>query len=148
MENIIAESSNINEYSFRRGKQFSFLTLRTLNTKLSINSISLAIEMERYYLGFIKGKKTTINVPINNITSLDEKTLLSFSDLLVAGVFLLAGIFLNPLFYIIIPISVWACINTNIVISTNSDKDIKIPSFSKKDAKEFVQYFKDIYIEA
>lgn len=135
-----------NEYSFRWGKQFRFLTLRTLNSKVVIRNNSILIEINKYYFGFIKGNKSTIQLPIREISNLETKYTLSICDLVVAGVYALGGI-INPLFFLIVPLCVWACFNSNLIITTISDDDIRIPSFSKKDAKRFINYYNEIFAD-
>jgi hypothetical protein len=147
MENITSYIKS-NEYSFRWGKQFNFLTLKTLESKLVVSSTFLTVETDKYYLGFIKGKKSTVNIPISDISHIEIKNLFSLPDLIVALFYFLLGEFLNPLFYLIIPLSVWASCNTNLIITTKSDQVVKIPSFSKKDANDFRNYFNDIYLDA
>lgn len=145
MKNITTQK--LNEYTFLWGKQLKFLTLRTSNTRLMIHNTTVIIEMEHHYLGFIKGKSTTMTVGTDQISDLSTKNMLSLSDLLVAALFFTAGFF-NPLFFIIVPISVWASMNTNIIISTKENKKIRIPSHNIKDANHFIHYIKDVYIEA
>jgi hypothetical protein len=148
MENMTTSNNSTNEYSFRWGKQFSFLTLRTLNTKLIINNTNLIIHMDKYFLGFIKGKSYELNVPINSIHCLSTKKMLTLTDLVIAGVYAICGFFIHPLFFLAVPLSIWACMNINIILNTKTDKKIKIPSFSTKETKEFINFFNDIYIEA
>jgi len=147
MDNTADGRKKITEFSFRWGKQFAFLILKTMDTKLVVSSTYLVIDMTKYYFGFIKGKKSYIDLPISNINNITSKTLLSFSDLVIAGIYVFGGFF-NPLFFLVVPLCIWACINTNIIITTKSNQEIKIPSFNKKDAKEFVYYIQDIFIEA
>lgn len=148
MDNALSLNNRSNEYSFQWGKPFKFLTLKTCNTKLSIYNTSLIIEMNKYYLGCIKGKKTTYNIPIQKINLLESKKSLSFSDLLISIGFLCGGFLINPLLFLFVPLSIWACYNFNILLSTKDGKSLKIPSSNKGGMKEFIQFFNDIYIEA
>lgn len=144
---IPEEHKKVNEYIFRWGKRFTFLTVRTLNSKLEVINGLVKIDMERYYLGFIKGTRKSFQIPANNIQNIEIKTSVYLLDLLMPVLYVLAGIFLNPLFLIIVPLSVWACFNTYIIIYTEENKKIKFPSFSKKEAAEFVYYINDVYLD-
>jgi len=140
------ERKNYNEYSFRWGKKFGFLILKTMDSKLNINPTLLNIEMNPYYLGFIKGKSTTKDIPLGDVMQLEMKKLLHPTDLIIAAIFFLGG-FLNPLFFAVAALSVWACINTHIILKTISGEIIKIPSYSRKEAKEFIDYYRDIFTD-
>jgi hypothetical protein len=146
MDVTMEGSKKINEFSIRWGKQFTFLSLRTYDTKLIVHDGLLTIETDRYYLGLFKGKKTTLNIPLNSLVNAETKVTLSFSDLVIAGIYVFAGFF-NYLFFLLVPLSVLACFNTGIIITTNTDKVITIPSYNKKDAKNFINFINDLYIE-
>jgi hypothetical protein len=146
MDNIAVNKNKITEYSFRWGKQFTFLTLKTSDTKLVVSSTDLKIDMTKFYLGFIKGKNTTLDIPINSISNIYGKTLISLTDLIIPAIYVFGGFF-NPLFFLVVPLSIWACINSSIIIATKSNAIIKIPSFNRKDANEFIHYINDLFIE-
>lgn len=143
---MIKANSRIKEHSFYWGKQFGFLTLTTSNSKLEIINLTLKIEIEKIYFGFIKGRKITYEIPINTIDNMQVKTKMSPTAIMASAIFFLAGIFLTPFLFLLVPVSVYACINSNVIIATKKNEVYKIPSSNKKDAKEFIQYFYEIYI--
>lgn len=139
-------STNYNDYSFTWGKQLGFLVFTTMDTDVLVGQLDLEMNVHRKYLGFVKRKRICKTIPINQIRDVEIKMLLSISNFIVAGLFVLAGVLLNPLFYLIIPFCIWGSINTNIILYTKTDHVIRIPSYSKQEAKRFVDYLQDIYL--
>ena len=139
-------STKYNDYSFTWAKQLGFFVFATMDTNVLIDRLDLVMNMERRYLGLVKGKCICKTIPINQIRDVELRMLLSLSNFIIAGLFVLAGILLNPLLFLIIPFCIWGCINTNIILHTKMDQEIRIPSFNKHEAKKFVDYFKDIYL--
>jgi hypothetical protein len=146
MDVTMESNKRINEFSLCQGKHFTFLKLRTYDTNLVVHDGLLTIEMDKYYLGLFKGKKTTLNIPLSSLVTAETKTTLSFTDLVIAGLYVFGGFF-HYLIFLLVPLSIWACINTGIIITTNTGKNIKIPSYNKKNAKNFINFINDLYIE-
>lgn len=139
-------TTNYNDYSFTWAKQLGFFVFATMDTNVLVDRLDLVMNMKRKYLGLVKGKCTYKTIPINQIRDVEIRMLLSISNFIIAGLFVLAGILLNPLLFLIIPFCIWGSINTNIILHTKLDQEIRIPSYNKYEAKKFVDYFQDIYL--
>lgn len=133
---------NNKEFSFRWEKQFSYLTIKTVETKLKISNDKLNVESKGKHLGIIKGKCMTKDIALNSIQGIEIKKLITYSDIAFAVVFALAGFF-NPAYFLLSALFIWTGINTSIVIKSREGEEIKIPANSKKEAEEFVDYIKE-----
>ncbi len=146
MDNEVKINSQTKENSFYFNKHFKILNFKKISSKLEIINLSLKIDMNKLYFGFINAKKNTYDIPINSIEKLEVKTKLSLSELLIAAIILIGGILITPFLFLIVPFIVYTSISSYILISTKQNGVIKIPFSNKKDADEFIQYFYEIYI--
>lgn len=133
------ELINPKNYLFKWVKQFSYLTIKTVETKIKIDNLKLNIQSCTYHLGFFKGKIKESELPLNNIKEVQTKKLITYSDIVFAIFFIIIG-FINPITFIFAAIFIWTGINTSIVITTKLESTIKIPANSKSDAEEFISY--------
>lgn len=147
MNNTPGSHKNIKEFTFRWGKQFTFLTLRTLNSKIELCDGLVTIRMKKRFLGFINGGLKTFRIPADSILQVSLKRFLFLPDLLMPALYGIAGFLLNPLFFIIVPLSLWACLNSYVIIHTKDGKLFRIPCFNKYEAEEFILYINDIYLD-
>lgn len=125
------------EYLFKWVKQFSYLTLKTVETKAVLKESSLNLQSQTFHLGIFKGKPKTINLSLSDIQQVQIKRLINYFDIAFAIMFIIAG-FINLLFFLVAAVFLWTGINTSIVIFTKSHGTTKIPSGDKSAANEFV----------
>lgn len=132
-----SQVSEKKEYLFEWIKQFSYLTLKKVETKVNLDHRSMTSETTTYHLGFIKGKTKTLILPLNNIKEVQIKRLVTYSDMAFAGLFI-AGGFVNPIYFLLAALFIWTGLNTSIVITTGLATKILIPASSKSEAENFV----------
>lgn len=142
MDNLIikdGEEKIIRGFDFTWTKDFSYLTISRVLSKISVERNSLNGEIKKYFLGIIPTKTRDINIPLKNILKLEIKKKINLWDLLFGILFVFVGV-ANPLFFIVALIFFWSARTTGIVITTKLQSTVEIPTNSNADAENFMDY--------
>ena len=127
-------------YWFHWVKQFSYLTLKSVETEVDVNEESIHIESTSRILGIGKGKKKSWNLKRIAVRSAETKKLINYIDLAFAAAFIIAGFTIGLWYIALAAIFIWTGINTSIVIETTLGDTIKIPASDKGEAEDFVKH--------
>ena len=142
MDNLIikdGEERIIRGFDFTWTKDFSYLTISRVLSKISVDSDSLNGEIKKYFLGIIPTKTRDINIPLKNIMKLEMKKKTNIWDVLFGILFVFVGV-ANPLFLIVAAIFFWSARTTGVVITTKFQNTVEIPTNSNEDAENFMDF--------
>lgn len=140
MDNVTTSSSaNPKAFEFIWTKDFSYLTINKVITKLLLQEDSLVGEAKSYILGIIPRKPRKISLPLSNISKVEVKKKYNIWDILFGIVFLAVG-FASPIFFLVAALFFWCARAKSIVITTNISTQVEILSNSSSAAQEFIDF--------
>lgn len=123
-------------FSFVKRKGFGRATYLTIWTKAEIKEDVLYVEVQNKHFGIFKGKFTSYNIKLSDISSVALKTSWSFWDSVYGAIFLVIG-FIAPPIFILSAIFFFSAYGKTIEIVTKQNFRPRIQSETIKDVKEF-----------
>ena len=124
-------------FSFIKRKGFGRATYLTIRTKTEVKDDVLYVEVQNKHFGIFKGKFTSYNIKLSDISSVALKTSWNFWYSIYGAIFLVIGFIAPPLF-ILSAIFFFCAYGKTIEILTKQNFKPRIQTETLKDVKEFI----------
>ena len=123
-------------FSFVKRKGFGRATYLTIWTKAEINEGILYVEVQNKHFGIFKGKFTSYNIKLSDISSVALRTSWNFCDSVYGAILFVIG-FIAPPIFILSAIFFFSAYGKTIEIVTKQNFSPRIQTETIKDVKEF-----------